>query len=150
MLRLFLLFIDEGQRFQVIVEYLTFFIGQLQEGVVQLIHVVIAVLITHLFHTVFHRRTTGTGGQVQLNLVQADGFRGHDFVVFTVFQYAILMNTGGVRKGAGTHNRLVSRDGHVADLADGLAGTPDFVVIDAGMHIHDVFAHFDRHDHFFQ
>ncbi|MNB87478.1 hypothetical protein D3C75_344780 [compost metagenome] len=51
---------------------------------------------------------------------------------------------------AGTDNRFVCRDRHVADLADGLAGAPDFVVIDAGLHIHDVFTHFDRHDHFFQ
>ena len=76
---LFLLFVNKGQRFQVIVEHLTFFVGQLQECVVQLIHVVIAVLITHLFHTVFHRGAAGTGGQVQLHLVQTDRFRGHDF-----------------------------------------------------------------------
>ena len=60
------------------------------------------------------------------------------------------MNTGGVREGASADNRFVSRNGHVANLADGLAGAPDFVVIDAGVHVHDVFAHFDRHDHFFQ
>ena len=37
-----------------------------------------------------------------------------------------------------------------ADLADGLAGAPDFMMINVGVHVHDVFAHFDRHDHFFQ
>ena len=51
---------------------------------------------------------------------------------------------------ARTDNRFVGRDRHVANLADGLAGAPDFVVIDACVHVHDVFAHFDRHDHFFQ
>ena len=55
-----------------------------------------------------------------------------------------------MRECAGTDNRLVGGDRHVANLADGLAGTPDFIVIDAGIHVHDVFAHFDRHDHFFQ
>ena len=149
-LRLFLLLVNKGQRFQVIVKHLTFFVGQLQEGVVQLIHVVITVLITHLFHTVFNRGAAGTGGQVQLHLIQADGFRGHDFVVFTILQDAILVNTGGVREGTGADNCFVGRNRHVANLADGLAGAPDFVVINAGVHVHDVFAHFDRHDHFFQ
>ena len=60
------------------------------------------------------------------------------------------MNTGGVGERASPNNRLVRRDRHVANLAHGLAGAPDLVVIDAGVHIHDVFAHFDRHDHFFQ
>ncbi|MNT52586.1 hypothetical protein D3C72_1896190 [compost metagenome] len=60
------------------------------------------------------------------------------------------MNTGGVGEGASADNRFVRRDRHVANLANGLAGAPDFVVINAGLHIHDVFAHFDRHDHLFQ
>lgn len=98
----------------------------------------------------FHRRTPGTRGQVQLHLIQTDRFRGHDFVVFAVFQHAILVNTGGVREGASTDNGFVGRNWHVANLADGLAGAPDFVVINASVHVHDVFAHFDRHDHFFQ
>ena len=147
---LFLLFVDECQRFQVVIEDLAFLVSQFQECVVQLIHVVIAVLIPHLFHTVFHRRAARARGQVQLNLVQTDGFRSHDFVVFTVLQHAILVNTGGVREGTGTDNRFVGRNRHVADLADGLAGAPDFIVINARIHIHNVFAHLDRHDHFFQ
>ena len=60
------------------------------------------------------------------------------------------MNTGGVSERASPNNRLVRRDRHVANLAHGLAGAPDFVVIDASVHVHNVFAHFDRHDHFFQ
>ena len=44
---------------------------------------------------------------------------------------------------------LLARIGYCR-LADGLAGTPDFMVIDVGVHVHDVFAHLDRHDDFFQ
>ncbi|MNP65298.1 hypothetical protein D3C76_1608780 [compost metagenome] len=53
-------------------------------------------------------------------------------------------------EGAGADNGFVRRNRHVADLADGLAGAPDFVVINAGLHVHDVFAYLDRHNHFFQ
>lgn len=53
-------------------------------------------------------------------------------------------------EGAGADDGFVGRDRHVADLADGLAGAPDFMMINVGVHVHDVFAHFDRHDHFFQ
>ena len=60
------------------------------------------------------------------------------------------MNTGRVGKGAGSDDSFVGRDRHIANLADGLAGTPYFLVINAGVHIHNVFAHFNRHDHFFQ
>ena len=60
------------------------------------------------------------------------------------------MNTGRVGEGAGTDDRFVGRNRHIADLAHGLAGTPDFLVINAGVHIHNVFAHFDGHDHLFQ
>ncbi len=63
-----------------------------------MIQVVIALLVTHLFHPVFHRRATGAGSQVQLYLVQADGFRSHDFVVFAVLQYAVLVDAGGGAK----------------------------------------------------
>ena len=70
---LFLLFVDESQGFQIVIKHLAFFVGQFQEGVIQLIHVVVAVLITHLFHTVFHRGTAGAGGQVQLNLTSRSG-----------------------------------------------------------------------------
>ncbi|SAG54746.1 Uncharacterised protein [Enterobacter cloacae] len=58
MLWLFLLFVDECQRFQIVIEHLALLVRQLQEGVVQLIHVVIAVLVAHLFHTVLHCRAT--------------------------------------------------------------------------------------------
>ncbi len=115
-----------------------------------MIQVVIALLVAHLFHPVFHRRAAGAGSQVQLHLVQADRFRGHDLVVFAVLQHAVLVNAGGVGEGAGADDGLVRRDRHIADLADGLAGAPDFMMINVGVHVHDVFAHFDRHDHFFQ
>ena len=118
MLRFFLLFINEGQRFQVVIKYLTFFVRQFQECVVQVVQAVFIFFISHLVHTVFHRGTSGTGGQVQLYLVQADGFRRHDFVVFTIFQYTVLMDAGRVGKGAATDNGFVSRNRHVADLAD--------------------------------
>ena len=118
MLRLFLLFINKGQRFQVVIKYLTFFIRQLQECVVQVVQVVFILFISHLVHTVFHRGASGTGSQVQLHLVQTDGFRRHDFVVFTIFQYAVLMDARGVGKGAATDNGFVGRNRHVADLAD--------------------------------
>ena len=59
--------------------------------------------VQHLFHPVFHRRAAGAGSQVQLHLVQADRFRGHDLVVFAVLQHAVLVNAGGVGEGAGEH-----------------------------------------------
>ena len=150
MLRLFLLFVDERQRFQIVIKDLAFFVCQLQEGVVEVIHVVVGIFVAHLFHTVFHCRTAGAGSQVQLHLIQTDRFRGHDFVVFAVLQYAVLVDAGGVGEGAGTDDGFVGRNGHIANLADGLAGTPDFVVINAGADIHNVFAHLDGHNHFFQ
>ena len=118
MLWLFLLFINEGQRFQVVIKYLTFFIRQFQECVIQVVQAVFIFFISHLVHTVFHRGASGTGGQVQLYLVQADGFWRHDFVVFTIFQYAVLMDAGRVGKGAASDNGFVCRNWHVADLAD--------------------------------
>ncbi|VCX88819.1 hypothetical protein BANRA_05305 [Klebsiella pneumoniae] len=54
MLWLFLLLVDKGQRFQIVIEDLAFFVRQLQECVVQMIQVVIALLVAHLFHPVFH------------------------------------------------------------------------------------------------
>ncbi len=45
---------------------------------------------------------------------------------------------------------FVGWDRHVTNLADGLAGAPDFVVIDVGVYVHDVFAHFNRMRRFFQ
>ncbi|CNU14684.1 Uncharacterised protein [Salmonella enterica subsp. enterica serovar Bovismorbificans] len=150
MLWFFLLFINKRQRFQVIVEHLAFFVRQLQERVVQVIHVVVCVLVTHLFHAMFHGGTARAGGQVQLYLVQTDGLWRHDFIVFAVLEDAILVDAGRVGKSAAADNRFVGRDRHVTDLADGLAGAPDFVVIDVGVYVHDVFAHFNRHDHFFQ
>ncbi len=40
------------------------FVRQLQERVVQVVHVVVRVLVTHLFHAMFHGGTARAGGQV--------------------------------------------------------------------------------------
>ncbi len=107
-----------------------------------MVHVVVCVLVTHLFHASFHGGGTArAGGQVQLYLVQTDGLWRHDFIVFAVLEDAITVDAGrGGRKRRCHFNRFVGRDRHVTDLADGLAGAPDFVVIDVGVYVHDVFA----------
>ncbi|MNN45504.1 hypothetical protein D3C81_1598430 [compost metagenome] len=75
MLGFFLLLINEGQSFQIVIEHLTFLIGQLQEGGVQVVQVVVLFFVAHLFHTVFHRGAAGTRGQVQLHIFQTYGLR---------------------------------------------------------------------------
>src|SRR5688572_12282997 len=115
-----------------------------------MIQIVISFFVAHFFHAMLNGSTTGTGSQVQLNLIQTDGFRGHDFVVFTVFQHAVLMDPGGVCEGVRADNGFVARDRHVGYLADNLAGAVDFFVINVGVNVHVVAAGADRHDHFFQ
>lgn len=149
MLWLFLLLVDKGQRFQIVIEDPPF-VRQLQECVVQMIRCCNRSPGSPSLPSGVSPPRGRSGKSGSVALVQADRFRGHDLVVFAVLQHAVLVNAGGVGEGAGADDGLIRRDRHIADLADGLAGAPDFMMINVGVHVHDVFAHFDRHDHFFQ
>lgn len=115
-----------------------------------MIQVVIVFLVVYFFYLVFYCCVVGVGSQVQLYLVQVDRFWGYDFVVFVVFQYVVLVNVGGVGEGVGVDDGFVCWDWYIVDLVDGLVGVLDFMMINVGVYVYDVFVYFDCYDYFFQ
>lgn len=98
----------------------------------------------------FYGGMVRVGGQVQLYLVQIDGFWCYDFIVFVVFEDVILVDVGRVGESVVVDNCFVGWDWYVIDLVDGLVGVLDFVVIDVGVYVYDVFVYFNCYDYFFQ
>ena len=78
-------------------------------------------------------------------LVEADALRGDDLVSLGVLEEAVLVDSGAVREGVLSDNRLVLRYGHVADLAYELAGAINLPGVDAGLGVEEVAPRL--HDH---
>ena len=55
-----------------------------------------------------------------------------------------------MREGIGTNNGLVRLYRHVAQLADQLAGTMNFLMFDVGVHTNQILTGFQDHRDFFQ
>lgn len=56
----------------------------------------------------------------------------------------------GVGKSVRTNDSLLVGIGILHSCLTICAGTEDFLVINVGVHVHDVLEHFDYHDQFFQ
>ncbi|XPE68167.1 hypothetical protein ACNKHP_18195 [Shigella boydii] len=74
---------------KIVIKHLTFFVRQLQKASYNCLNYI------HFLYTPSHQCDISppharTRGQIQLDLVQANRFWCHDFVVFAVFQHAIL------------------------------------------------------------
>ena len=74
----------------------------------------------------------------------------HDLVSVTCFEHAVLMDTGGVRKGIGSHHSFVGLHHKARGLAHHAAGGQDVSGIDAAIQAKVVAPGFDGHHHLFQ
>ncbi len=149
-LRLFVDLAEEGQRFEVVVEYLPLLVGQGQELAVEVVEVVAALGVAHGLHPVLDNVAAGAGGHVEVVLGQADALGSDDFVGIFRLEHPILMDAGAVGESVGPDDRLVGLHRHVAELADQCAGAMNFVVADIGLHPEQVGAGFEDHRHLFQ
>ncbi len=149
-LRLLVDLAEEGERLQVVVEHLTFLVGQGEELGVEMVEVVAALGVAHGLHPVLDDVATGAGGHVEIVLGQANALGGDDFVGIFRLEHPILMDAGAVGEGVGTDDRLVGLHRHVAELADQRAGAMNFVVTDVGVHPEQIGAGFEDHCHLFQ
>jgi len=77
-------------------------------------------------------------------------FGAHDFIGVARFEHAVLVDARGVRKGIGTHHRLVGLHHKTGGLAHHAAGCHDVFGVDAQVEVEVIAAGFDRHHNFFQ
>ena len=135
---------------EILVEHLFFAVGEILEPDKDILELVIAQLVAQIIELGPQRGAARVFAQGQRAFGKADIGRAHNLERFGVFEHAVLVDAAFVGEGVFADDRLVILHGKARRMGD-LAADPDqFGCIDACVIGHDVVAHFERHDDFFE
>ena len=117
----------------IVVGHLFLLICQFEEGLIYLVEFFIIDIYAINMQAMLQGSTSGTGCQHDRCLVDTYVLWIHDFVSRCIFQYSVLMNATGVRKGITTHDGLVGLNRHVHEARHHAAGRINLRSVDVGL-----------------
>ena len=142
------LLIDNGD--EIFVVDLLLLVGNAEETLVRLVHVFLRQPVSQFLKPVAQRVAARTCGQYDARGIQPDILRGDDLEGLTLFQNAVLVDPGAVRKGIGAYDGLVGRHRDSHQPADQAACGIDLVSLHIGVQVEVVAARADRHHDLFK
>ena len=139
------------QRLQILIEDFAFLVGEILEALERFVQFFFRRQIdAELVQAGLERVAPRELAEREAVVAPADRFGAHDLVGFAVFQHAILMNAGFVRKSVGADDRLVRLHRIAGDAGDQFGRRHDLRGVDAGVAFEEILPRAHRHHHFFE
>jgi hypothetical protein len=126
-----------------------FGVGDFEEAFVQRVYIVTVERISNFLETEGQGAASAAGGEHNAGFVCADFFGVNDLVGGSVFQEAVLVNTGGMGESVGADDGFIGLNGHPHRIGYEAAEGVQLFGVDIGIKS-ELFVLFDDHDYFFE
>ncbi len=135
---------------EILVVHFLLLVGDLEEGLVDILKLLIGEGEAELAHAMAQRRVAASGGEDDLRSAGAHVRRVDDLVGVARLEDTVLVDARGVGEGVGAHDRLVGLHLHAGNGAHELGSAGELLGHDVGMRVELGPVHADRHDDLFE